>query len=110
VGLQLVEKADPQPAVPDVDTILENCLDLLAEEEHRGWMDVKLNNGWTKAPPPKDKAELDAQHAARLHHGLVPYAELSDEDKHKDCDSVRNFPAVAALAGFKIVARMPSAP
>jgi len=107
VGLQLVEKHDKQPAVSDVKMILENHLELLAEEEHKGWMEVKFANGWKKAPPPKDKVEEKAQRAERRHHCLVPYAELAETDKDKDRTSIRNIRRVAALARFKIVARKP---
>jgi len=108
VGFQLVEENDPQTAVSDVETILEKHLELLAEEEHKGWMEVKLANGWKPAAPPKDKEEGRAQRSAGRHHCLVPYADLSLADKDKDRTSIRNFPKVAALAGFKIVARNPS--
>ncbi len=109
VGLQLVEKRNPQAALADADVtvILENHIDLLAEEEHKGWMEVKFANGWEKAPVPKDKAEEKAQRAVRRHYCLVPYAALSEADKDKDRLSIRNYPTVAALAGFKIVARRP---
>ena len=108
VGLQLVEKADGEPAVADPGTILKSHLYLLAEEEHNGWMEVKLANGWTPAPVPRDREELKAQRAARRHHCLVPFAELSDEDMEKDSQSITNYPVVARLAGFKIVARRPA--
>jgi hypothetical protein len=109
VGLQVVEECDPQPAVPEVSAILENHLELLAEEEHKGWMEVKFANGWKPAPLPDDKEEAKAQRKAGRHHCLIPYAELSAADKDKDRTSIRNIPTVAALAQFKIVARKPAA-
>jgi hypothetical protein len=108
VGLELVDEADDEPAVPDPETILKSHLFLLGEEEHNGWMEVKLANGWTPAPVPRDRAELKAQRAARTHHCLVPFEELSDEDRDKDSQSITNYPVVARLAGFKIVARRPA--
>ena len=105
VGLQFVEENDPQPALVDPGTILENHLELLAEEEHKGWMVVKAANGWKKAPPPKDKAEREEQRRNYFHHCLVPYAALAEADKIMDRTSIRNFPTVAELAGFKIVVR-----
>jgi hypothetical protein len=108
VGLQLVEEHDKRPAVSDVEAILENHLELLAEEEHTGWMEVKIANGWEKAPLPKDKDEEKAQRAVRQTHCLVRYAELGEPDKDKDRKSIRNIPAVATMAQFKIVAREPS--
>ena len=109
VGLQLVEKRDSQPAISDkqVTTILEDHIELLAEEEHEGWMKIKLANGWKPAGPPKDKAEQSAQREEFKHHCLVPYGKLSEHDKHKDRLSIMHYPRVAKLAGFKIVARKP---
>ena len=108
VGLQLVEKQDSQEAVSDTGSILENHLELLAEEEHNGWMEVKKANGWRKAPLPKDKEEEKAQRKKYQHHCLIPYAHLNDNDKDKDRTSIRNIPTVAELANFKIVARKPA--
>jgi hypothetical protein len=34
---------------------------------------------------------------------LIPFEELSDHDKEKDHDSIRNYPAMANLVGWKIV-------
>lgn len=109
VGLQLVDKEDPQSAVPndDVKALLENHMELLAEEEHKGWMEVKCANGWKKAPLPKDKAERNAQREIGLHHCLIPYADLPEADKTLDRTSIRNYPTVANLADCKIVARKP---
>jgi hypothetical protein len=108
VGLQLVEENHKEPAVPDVKMILESHLELLADEEHKGWMEVKFANGWKKAPPPKDDEEAKAQRAERQHHCLVPYAELAETDKDKDRTNIKNITTVAALAHFKIVSRKPS--
>ncbi len=110
VGLQLVERKEKQPAVPDVKAILETHLELLAEEEHRAWMDVKSANGWKTAPLPKDKPEEKAQREQRRHHCLAPYKALPESDKEKDRASIRNIPTVAELAKFKIVARKPQIP
>ncbi len=109
VGLQLVDKQDKQPVVSDEDVkaLLENHMELLAEEEHKCWMEVKYANGWKKAPVPKDKAEQKLQRANNLHHCLVSYAALSKDDKDKDRISIRNYPTVAKLADCKIVARKP---
>ena len=106
-GLQLVRESAREPAVPRPEEVLNRHLELLAEEEHDQWMEVKIANGWTLAPPPKDKDELMAQRALRKHHALVPYAKLSPEDKLKDSRSITNYPTVARLARFKIVARRP---
>ena len=105
VGLQLVDEKDARHAVSEAElkSILENHLELLSEEEHKGWMEIKLANGWSRCAPPRTQDEQKGQRARWLNHCLVPYAELAEQDKDKDRASIRNYPAVARLAGFKIV-------
>lgn len=109
VGLQLVDNQDKQKSVPTkiVKAILENHMELLAEEEHKGWMEIKTANGWKETPVPKDDAEKQAQRENFLHPCIVTYAKLSEPDKDKDRSSIRNYPTVADLANFKIVSRKP---
>lgn len=38
----------------------------------------------------------------KVHNALIEYADLSDSDKDKDRDSVRQFPDIAKDAGFVI--------
>jgi hypothetical protein len=75
-------------------------------------MRFHLDNGWQKVDPKlKDKfpdAELWKKEVKRLkneerrHTMLIPFEELSDHDKEKDHDSIRNYPAMAKLVGWKI--------
>lgn len=104
VGLYLVPEESPEKAVvaDKVDKLLEKHLDLLAEEEHNRWMRFKMDNGWRYGTPRCDHA--------KEHDCVKLYAELSDSDKAKDQASVRNFPAMVALAKFKIVAVKPKLP
>ena len=62
----------------------EKNIELLAVEEHNGYMEEKLRNGWAYAPVRND--------ALKLHHLIKTYTELTEEDKEKDRDSVRNYP------------------
>ena len=51
--------------------------------------------GWTYAPVRDD--------SKRTHPLLVSYADLVEEEKDKDRQTIRNYPKYARLAGFKIV-------
>lgn len=95
VGLKIVpeDPAAPEPA-DDVVSILRQHLELLAEEEHDGWMDHKLRNDWQ--PGPRDDKN-------RRHDGLIPYRELPDPVKQFDRNSVEKFPQLVTSAGFRIV-------
>lgn len=67
----------------------------LAEAAHIVWMEGKLRDGWTYGPI-TDKEN-------KIHNCLVPYDQLSDEDKESDRDFVRGIPAILAKAGYSIV-------
>lgn len=104
-GLELVPTDDPRPHVAGVDAVLTNHLETLAEEEHRGWMEVRMKNGWRPCARTDDERGRLQQRAARLSDCLVPYADLPDVERQKDRDTIRWYPEAAALAGLKIVAR-----
>lgn len=105
VGLELVPQDDPRPALPDVEQVLANHIETLAEEEHRGWMDVRLKNGWRRCERAADAEQRRRQRAERLSDCLVAYAELPEEEREKDRGTVRWYPKAAALAGLKIVVK-----
>jgi hypothetical protein len=71
------------------------ALELLAELEHRRWMEAKLRAGWQRA------AETDK--AKKLHALLVPWAELAEEERKKDRELVRRIPDILARVGYTIV-------
>ncbi|MBP1635429.1 MAG: hypothetical protein H6Q10_2003 [Acidobacteria bacterium] len=104
-GLELVPEDDPRPALPGVDRVLANHIETLAEEEHRGWMDVRLKNGWRLCEPAKDAGQRKRQRAERQSDCLVRYDELPEGEREKDRGTIRWYPKAAALAGLKIVAK-----
>jgi hypothetical protein len=55
-------------------------VEALAEAEHRRWMADKILGGWRYAPERDD--------ARRLHPGMRPYDELSEDEKQKDRNPV----------------------
>jgi class 3 adenylate cyclase/tetratricopeptide (TPR) repeat protein len=69
-------------------------IERLAIYEHDRWMAERIRNGWTYGKP-RDNAK-------RLHPCLVPWDVLTDEEKEKDRDAVRNMPNLIAKAGFRV--------
>lgn len=96
-GLYLVPRAgetwDEEERARIHGLIAQN-LEVLAEGEHDGWVETRVRNGWR--PGPKKNIE------AREHHLLKPYSELSEKERNKDRDSVRNFVDIIADTDFKI--------
>ena len=79
----------------DVGIYLEFHLELLSEGEHDGWMDERQRNGW--------RLGVERNDEQRIHPLLVLYADLSEVEKNKDRNTVRHFPVMAELAGYRIV-------
>jgi len=103
-GLRIVKGGATPTHATCVPDRLEQSLEPLAEAEHVGWMSQRLKNGWRYA---KDRSD-----ERKLHPALVPYGQLSEEDKNRDRGSVRKFPEMVKLAGFQIelIAGVPPAP
>lgn len=91
--LSVVIEDDLGPVI-DVK-VLDDNIDLLAEAEHNGWMDQKLNNGWSYGESRND--------SKKIHNLLTPYKDLLEQDKEKDRNSVRSYPEIVKMAGYKIV-------
>jgi hypothetical protein len=70
-------------------------MEKLAEMEHERWMALKLNEGWKYAP------QTDKEH--KWHADLLPWEDLSGEQKHKDRIMVQAIPKVLREAGYTIV-------
>jgi hypothetical protein len=88
VPAPLVDPADPGFAFSD-DEIEE-----LAVAEHDRWCSDLIRHGWRWG---------ETKDAARKRHpSLVPWAELSEEERDKDRDPVRELPRMLARVGFRI--------
>jgi hypothetical protein len=74
---------------------LEHHLEILAEAEHNGWMDHKVENGW--------KYGEQRVNEMKIHNCLKKYNALDLTDKEKDRDAVRNYPEIVSKAGYTIV-------
>jgi hypothetical protein len=97
IGLYVVPETFNEPGYSDeshVQEIIENCLELLSEEEHNGWMKQKIINGWTFGKRDESKKQHDC---------LIAYEALTEKEKQKDRDSVMHFTKIIQEAGFKVV-------
>ena len=66
----------------------------LAQMEHERWMRERISQGW-KYGEPRDTAR-------KIHPGLRDWSHLSDAEKEKDRDAVRELPVILHAAGFQI--------
>lgn len=80
----------------------EDELEALAIAEHDRWAADLVRDGWRPTSGAKDPV-------AKLHPLLVSWDELSEDDKDRDRDPVREIPAMLAHAGFRIVRPEPAA-
>jgi hypothetical protein len=69
-------------------------LEMLAQLEHRRWMADKFLAGYSYGPE-RDEDRM-------LHPDLIPWEELTEADKEKDRDNIRQIPELLALLGMKI--------
>jgi hypothetical protein len=69
-------------------------IEQLALHEHARWMAERQRNGWTYG---------EVRDNARKRHPLfVDWALLSEVEKNKDRDAVRNLPSLIERAGFRV--------
>ncbi len=93
LGYEIVDSGGMPPSEIVLDSDL---VEPLAIVEHERWMAEKMRAGWVYA------ATRDNE---KLHHPLlIPYDELSGEEKDKDRDTVRNIPKLLAMAGYRVKA------
>ena len=83
--------ADPATA----PRLAEEQVEELAIEEHDRWCRDLLADGWQHGPGKKDPER-------KLHPSLVPWDELSEEERDKDREPVRALPEMLARAGFEL--------
>jgi RyR domain len=70
-------------------------LEALAQREHRRWARQRRAAGWTYA--------TDRDEAHKRHPSLVPWSQLSESEKDKDRDAVRNIGSILASAGLAVL-------
>lgn len=79
----------------------QTVIEALAEACHQGWYRVRTEDGWRHGAPRDD--------AAKLHPGLKPYPELSEEEKEKNRITARLTNAKLLDIGYRIERFRPDA-
>jgi class 3 adenylate cyclase/tetratricopeptide (TPR) repeat protein len=88
------ELAPSHGIVPSEIKISDAQVEELARREHERWNQNHFRNGWIYAP---------RRDYARKHHPLlVPWENLSESEKEKDRDAIRNLPRLIEKAGFRV--------
>ena len=89
-GLRLVfDKAAESYSLSSED------LELLARVEHRRWVADRINRGWRYGKTRDDKL--------MLHPSIVPYEDLSENEREKDRNAVRTLLDVLTQQGLTLV-------
>lgn len=73
---------------------LNELLELLARNTHERWSQERIRQGWTLGPARDD--------SAKQHPGLVPYDELTEEEKDFDRITSRETLKLILKLGFRI--------
>jgi hypothetical protein len=73
-------------------------IEAMAKIEHDHWMEERINDGWKFDAGPKDNKK-------KTHPSLVLWEQLSEEEKEKDRNPVREMQAFLEKAGFQIYRR-----
>ena len=77
-------------------TFTDEEVEVLAEMEHNRWNASKWLDGWCLG---------QRNDALKLHDNLVPYADLTEDIKEYDRDTVRKLPEVYGRFGYRITRR-----
>ncbi|HEV7734884.1 MAG TPA: RyR domain-containing protein [Candidatus Binatia bacterium] len=79
---------------PSEIIITDADIEMLAMREHDRWMAERRRSGWTFAPKRDD---------ARKHHPLlIPWDLLTEPDKVRDRNTIRDLPLLVERAGFRV--------
>jgi PAS domain S-box-containing protein len=70
-------------------------IEALAPLEHDRWMNEKVSMGWHYGP--------DTDERKRIHHSIVPWKQLTEDEREKDRNAVRSLPRVLAKVRLKIM-------
>jgi hypothetical protein len=85
----------PNPIWGDPKILTPPMIEKLARREHRRWCQAKVNAGWRYAPR-RDEVRM-------LHPDLIRWEDLSELEREKNHDAVRQLPELLADVGFRIV-------
>jgi len=94
IGIEVSRDPVENPvSAREVRKLIDENMEMMAEAEHEGWMEQKLANGWVYG----EKRDNER----KIHPALIPYGSLHEEDKEKDRNSIRSYPDIVKLAGFR---------
>ena len=98
IGLGLRAPGEGEEAAlpaEELEALLGQNMDRLAEAEHDGWMEHRAKNGWRYAET--------RDNARKLHPDMLSYTTLPEQEKGKDRNTIRHYPNFAARPGYRIV-------
>ncbi len=70
-------------------------IEFLAQMEHARWMKERLNNGWSYGQI-RDEGHMK-------HPCMIPYEQLSEEEKEKDRESIRAIPKIIRKVDLDLI-------
>lgn len=93
-------KIDYIPTPKDIDNInlpeeLNILVEALAENVHEVWAKSRMEQGWQVGPERNDQL--------KQHPCLIPYSELSEEEKDYDRNTAMNTLKLIEKLGFTII-------
>ena len=74
---------------------LKELVEAMAKNVHEVWAQNRINQGWSYGPERND--------SLKQHPGLVPYEELSNDEKLYDRDTAVETLKLILKLGFKII-------
>jgi hypothetical protein len=92
-GLMVVPA--PLASAPAEPILAGDEVEELAIAEHERWRGDLREEGWQPTSGPKDARR-------KLHPALVPWGDLSEEDRDKDREPIRALPEMLTQAGFEL--------
>lgn len=98
IGVRIVTPREAQMrglSASELFDLIQQNMKALAPTEHEGWMKDRAANGWQYG----EKRDNEK----KLHPSMVPFEKLSSEDKEKDRNQVRSYPALIEKAGLVAV-------
>lgn len=96
IGIRILPQEQSQGlSEAELFDLIELNMKRLAPAEHEGWMRQKIEAGWKHATERDD--------VRKLHPCIVPFDELSEDEKEKDRNQVRSYPALLRQAGLVAV-------
>lgn len=102
--------SDRQLDYPVVNEFTEKELSYLAVDEHIRWVAEKVEMGWKYGRQVAENEETDTnsykdrkeRERKRIHRDIVPFSDLSDNEKKKDTFPINNMVKQLAQYGIKI--------